>query len=85
MMDRRNKIYIKVLAEFRTDGTILPRELEWEDGRVFTIDRVRDIRPAASLKVGGAGLRYLCVIQGKETYLFLENGNNWFVEKKETG
>lgn len=81
-MERRSKVYVKVRADFLPDGTILPRKLEWEDGRVFLVDRVRDIRPAASLKAGGAGLRYLCVIQGKETYLFLENNTAWFVEKK---
>lgn len=82
-MERRSKAYVSVVAEFRPDGVILPRKLKWEDGRVFEIDRVRDIRPAASLKAGGAGLRYLIVIGGKETFLFLENGTSWFVEKKE--
>ena len=82
-MERRSKAYISVVAEFRTDGVILPRRLTWEDGRVFEIDRVRDIRPAVSTKAGGGGLRYRCVIGGRETYLFLEDGKSWFVEKKE--
>ena len=84
-VERRSKVYVKVTADFLPDKTILPRQIVWEDGRVYTVDRVRDIRPAASLKVGGAGLRYLCVIGGRETYLFLEDGSAWFVEKKERG
>ena len=53
-VERRSKVYVKVTADFLPDKTILPRQIVWEDGRVYTVDRVRDIRPAASLKVGGA-------------------------------
>lgn len=56
-VERRSKVYVKVTADFLPDKTILPRQIVWEDGRVYTVDRVRDIRPAASLKVGGAGLQ----------------------------
>lgn len=84
-VERGSKVYVKVTADFMPDKTILPRLLEWEDGRVFAIDRVKDIRPAASLKAGGCGLRYLCVIGGRETFLFLENGTAWFVERRQRG
>ena len=43
------------------------------------MDRVLDIRPAASLRSGGAGLRYTCSIAGVPTYLFLEE-TKWFFE-----
>ena len=43
------------------------------------VDRVLDIRPAASLRSGGAGLRYTCSIAGVPTYLFLEE-TKWFFE-----
>ena len=45
----------------------------------FEVDRVRDIRPAASLKSGGAGIRYTCSVEGRLTYLFLEE-TKWFLE-----
>ena len=73
------KVYVDVTAKFVTTGDIIPLSIQWEDGRRFKIDRVLDIRPAASLKAGGAGIRYKCRIRGKETYLFLEE-NKWFVE-----
>lgn len=73
--------YVNVRADFYDDGRIMPLEVHWEDGRVFPIDRVVDIRPSASLKVGGAGIRYTCRIGKNETYLFLDD-NKWFVEKK---
>ena len=41
-----------------------------------------DIRYAASLKAGGAGIRYTCMILGKERFLFLEE-NRWFVDTRE--
>jgi hypothetical protein len=49
--------------------------------KLYEIDRILDVRPAASLKAGGAGIRYTCRIQGHETYIWLED-NRWFVEAK---
>ena len=63
---------ISVRALMRSDGTVLPLEIEWDDGCRFVIDRVLDIRKAASTKGGGKGLRYTCRILGKQRYLFLD-------------
>ena len=73
------KQYISVTAIFDEDGNLLPLNVTWSDGRIFPIDKVTDIRYAASLKAGGAGIRYTCMIGGKEKYLFLEE-NRWFVD-----
>lgn len=75
------KQYISVTARFDEDGNLLPLKIHWNDGRSFEIDRVTDIRYAASLKAGGMGLRYTCRIGGAEKYLFLEE-NRWFVDTK---
>ena len=77
------KKYVEVGAVHRPDGKILPVLLWWEDGRSYQIDRVLDIRRAASLKAGGVGRRYTCRICGKERYLWLEDDGKWFVESKE--
>lgn len=74
------KRYVDVVARFDTDGRIIPVKLLWHDGTVFFIDKVLDIRKAASLKAGGAGIRYTCRINNRETYVFLEE-NRWFVEE----
>ncbi len=74
------KRYVEVTARFTEDGRIIPLKILWHDGTVFFIDRVLDLRPAASLKAGGAGIRYTCRIRDTETYLFLEK-NRWFVEE----
>jgi hypothetical protein len=76
------KQYVSVTAIFDEDGNLMPINIMWEDGRKFPIDRVTDIRYAASLKAGGAGIRYTCRIAGKERYIFLEE-NRWFVDAKE--
>ena len=75
------KQYISVTARFDPDGNLLPLKIHWNDGRSFDIDRVTDIRYAASLKAGGAGIRYTCRIMGAQRYLFLEE-NRWFVDAK---
>lgn len=72
------KKYVEVLARFDTDGKIIPFMLKMDDEK-YEIDRIKDIRPAASLKSGGAGIRYTCSIMGATAYLFLEE-SKWFIE-----
>lgn len=76
-----NKIYVSVKAVFYPDGGFEPTTLVWEDGREYEIERVTDIRRAASLKAGGVGIRYTCKVRGREVYLFLEE-DRWFMERK---
>ena len=89
-MTKAPKVYVSVRAEFDEDGIMLPRELTWEDGEKFEIDRVLDIRQAPALKAGGQGDRYTIMVKGKQSYLFFERSANltgnvigrWFVERK---
>jgi hypothetical protein len=77
------KAYVAVNADFTEDGQIIPLSFVWDDGRRFDIDRVLDVRPAASLKAGGFGTRYKIRVSGKESYIWLENGGvRWFMERK---
>ena len=69
---------VRVLAPHNEEGDIRPVKMEWEE-QWLDVDRVLDIRPAASLRSGGAGLRYTCSIAGVPTYLFLEE-TKWFFE-----
>lgn len=72
------KEYAEVTARFDTDGNITPLVVRTQEGK-FYVDRVYDVRPAASLKSGGAGIRYKCSINGVMSYLFLEE-TKWFIE-----
>ena len=90
IMTKAPKVYVSVRAEFDEDGIMLPRELTWEDGEKFEIDRVLDIRQAPALKAGGQGDRYTIMVKGKQSYLFFERSANltgnvigrWFVERR---
>ena len=73
------KQYVSVTATFDPDGNVTPLRIHWGDGRSFDIERITDIRFAASLKAGGVGIRYTCRIHAQERYLFLEE-NRWFIE-----
>ena len=54
----------------------------WKDGQIYEIQRVTDVRRAASLKAGGVGIRYTCIVNGRESHLFYEDNNMWFVEER---
>ena len=82
-MSAKVKIYVKVAAEFTPEGQLRPLWITWEDGRKFEIDRVKSCQRAASLKAGGTGLRYTCLIAGGEHYLFYEVNCKWCVEAKQ--
>lgn len=73
------RVYVKVVVQFFEDGRIRPLMVEWEDGRHFRVDRLLDVRRAASTKVGGQGMRYTVRISGHDTHLFEDDGR-WFVE-----
>lgn len=73
---------VDATASFVADRKILPLALQWEDGAVYEIGRVLDVRPSASLKAGGCGIRYTCRIHGQRRYLFLDE-SRWFIERSE--
>lgn len=75
------KVFVEVIAKFDIAGNIRPLSIKWKDGVIYEISKIKDIRPASSLKAGGVGIRYTCVINNKETYIFLED-TKWFVESK---
>ena len=59
----------------------MPKSFKWEEGKVYEITRVKDVRRAASLKAGGVGMRYTCVICNQDKYLYYEDNNLWFMER----
>ena len=76
------KVYVDVTAKFLKDGTMIPVSVSWIDGQVFEIQKVTDVRRAASFNAGGVGIRYTCIIDGRQAYLFYEDKKMWFVERK---
>lgn len=79
-IERREKCYVEVIADHDVDGRVEPLAVVWEDGRVFGIDRVVEQRYAASMKVGGHGLRYTVVMGGRERFIWHDDAG-WYVER----
>ena len=77
--EAEKKLYVKVRADFTLDGRIVPLMLRTQDGPACRIDRILDVRQAASLKAGGQGVRYTCRVGERTLYLFYDEPY-WFVE-----
>ena len=77
-MDQREKGYVPVSVRFDAEGKLRPLEIELDENHKYPVDKILDVRRAACQSVGGVGDRYTCLIQGKETYLWMEKGR-WFV------
>ncbi len=75
----RCKRYVEVLAHFSFEGEIRPFKFRDEEGGVYRIERILDVRPAASLKAGGAGIRYICRVGPNVIHLY-HDGDSWFIE-----
>ena len=75
------RVYVEVLVKFDTAGGITPLSITWEDGTVYDIDRILDVRRAACIQAGSTGIRYTIRVSGRETYLYFEDPK-WFVEAK---
>jgi hypothetical protein len=86
MIERRyeneNKVYIKVAAIFSPNGKLQPVAFWWVDDHQYSIDKITDVCRAASLKAGGLGVRYTCMVHGRQTYLYFEE-DRWFMERKD--
>ena len=79
------KVYVDVNEDRLKDGLLIPLSFIWEDGNRYEIDKVTEVKPAASLRAGGAGMRYTVKIQGRERYMYLEESHGisrWFMERK---
>lgn len=70
---------ITVVAKMDDYGKVSPLKIIWDDGKIFEIDRILDIRKKASTKGGGKGVRYTIEIMGHERYIWLDD-YYWFIE-----
>jgi len=81
------RVYVDIRVDYSKDGTMMPAVIKWEDGNNYEIDRVLDVRRAASA-AGSMGIRYTVRIMGHERQLFYEDTYSdtgiprWFVESE---
>ena len=79
-MCKREKRYVAVEVRFEEDGRLRPLSIHFGPEQVYKIDAIKDISRRAS-EVDGVGDRYVCLINGQQTNLWLKKGR-WFVEAK---
>lgn len=76
------RVYVKITVEVDEAGRMVPVRVFWEDGRVFEVERLLDVRYAAATRAGGQGMRYTCQIMGRSAQLYEDDGR-WYVETRE--
>lgn len=77
------KVYVGMLLHVDCEGKMLPYAIEWEDGRVYRVDRVLRERMKPPINVGAIlARRYDIILEGHARVIYLETATNrWFVEK----
>ncbi len=70
------KVPVGVLTQFDAAGDAHPISITWEDGRVYPIESVIELRPARS---SPTRFRYTVMIYGQETYLY-RTGDQWHMD-----
>lgn len=74
--DTKPKTPIEVTLKCMTDGKMLPLFIKWQNGCIYEIERVIDIKPREPYSV-----IYKVIINGKKRCLYYEN-KKWLVESK---
>lgn len=77
------KIYVDVNVEFTKDGSLIPKAIHWSDDKTYVIEKITDVRRAASLIAGATGIRYTIYVEGYESHLYYGDNHRWFVEGKQ--
>ncbi len=72
------KRYVEVVTLIGKQGEVRPLFLIWDNGIKYPVDKIIEVRNAAS-QVGGCGLLFRCMIGGQIRNLFFER-NRWFIE-----
>jgi hypothetical protein len=67
------KCYVEVISSMNPQGVVTPLEIIMDDGRRYLVDRVVERRYAPSMKCGGYGYRYTCMIGGKPHFLWQDD------------
>ena len=60
------RVDVGVTLKVSPEGNVRPLTITFENGKTYTIDRLKERKRAAATKVGGTGIRYTVVIQNRE-------------------
>jgi len=74
--------YIDVLTLIMADGRKIPKEIHWDNGKVFKIDDYIECGIVLSFS-GKPGILYKIKIKDKERRLYYDKDTNrWFIDLK---
>lgn len=73
------KVAVGVLAQFGADGSTHPISVTWEDGRIYPIESVLEMKNA---RTQPGRFRYTIRVHGQSTYLY-RTGDRWHMESME--
>ena len=71
-----NRIYVNVRCDQQSDGTMIPKELIWQDGRSWEIRKT--LHMAAPVGNEFEGIRYTVIIGSAERYIY-KAGHAWYM------
>ena len=55
------RVDVGVTLKVSPEGNVRPLTITFENGKTYTIDRLKERKRAAATKVGGTGIRYTVV------------------------
>ena len=78
------KVYVAVTVHFTMEGKVIPMSFIWEDGKIYHIGKIKEISRLDGSKPGESRIMYTCIVNGKDTHLYYENGSRgrWFLERR---
>ena len=63
------KVYVAVKADFAENGKMIPRQITWEDGTKYEIDRILDVRQAVAIKARRE--QYRSLVRGTKDFAYV--------------
>ena len=76
----KHKVIVRVLADHRTNGDIVPVRFKVPDHEAVNIDRAVNMGECPAHLAGGSGVKYHIRCEGREMTLFHGEDCIWFLE-----
>lgn len=81
---RKNKVVVSTLCICDHNGKLTPVYIKWKDNSIYKIDKIVDMKPIGSPKVGGREVKYSIIINKHKTNLYYDHKCWYVIEKRPT-
>ena len=77
-------VYVAVTVHYTKDGMVFPISFTWEDGKVYRIERVKEVSRINGSRPDEDRIMYTCLVKGRDTHLYYESGGKgrWFLKRR---